>query len=275
MMNALSIDLEEWFAVSNFEGVIRREDWAELESRIEDSTERILALLEQRRTRATFFILGWVAERHPDLVRQIFSKGHEIASHGYGHQLVYNLSPDQFRADLNRSMELLRGITGVSPAGYRAPSFSLRRDMTWAWKIMAESGLRYDSSIFPVVHDRYGEPDAPRFPFKIQTGGEGIMEFPLSTIRLFGANVPVAGGGYLRLFPYGITSWAIRRINREGHPAVVFLHPWELDPDQPRPAVPRLRLVRHRIGMRSMERKLDRLIQDFQFAPLREVLGMA
>ncbi|MEM7396979.1 MAG: XrtA system polysaccharide deacetylase, partial [Verrucomicrobiota bacterium] len=244
MLNAFSIDLEEWFCVSNFEGVIQREDWPNLESRVVDSTVQLLDLLDRHSVKATFFILGWVAERHPDLIRSVAMRGHEIASHGFGHQLVYSLSPEEFEADMKQSLAVIKEITGADCKGYRAPSFSLRRDMDWAWSILRDHGIEYDSSIFPVVHDRYGEPDAPRFPFVMD---EAFKEFPMSTVSGFGKNLPVAGGGYLRLYPYAVTRWAIRRINREGHPAVVYMHPWEVDPGQPRPAVSRLKLLRHRI----------------------------
>ena len=268
MRNVLTIDVEEWFCVSNFAGVIRQEDWPSLESRVEMQVERILGILERHGVRATFFLLGWVAERHPDLVRTLVSRGHEIATHGYNHELVYKLEPVLFQEDLSRSLRLIREISGVQCRGYRAPSFSIRRDMSWAWEILAQQGIEYDSSIFPVVHDRYGEPDAPRTPFRITAGGKTICEIPLSTVRLAGRNLPVAGGGYLRLFPYSFTRWAIRRINREGIPAIVYFHPWEIDPGQPRPNVSRFRLWRHRVGLNGFARKLDRLLGDFEFGPM-------
>lgn len=268
MRNVLTIDVEEWFCVSNFAGVIRPEDWPSLESRVEIQTERILGILDRHGVRATFFLLGWVAERHPGLVRTLASRGHEIATHGYNHELVYQMEPARFQEDLARSVKLIQEIAGIRCRGYRAPSFSIRRDMTWAWEILAKQGIEYDSSIFPVVHDRYGEPDAPRTTFQIAACGKSIREIPLSTVRLAERNLPVAGGGYLRLFPYSFTRWAIRRLNREGIPAIVYFHPWEIDPGQPQPKVSRLRLWRHRVGLNHFARKLDRLLDDFAFGPM-------
>lgn len=272
MLNALSIDMEEWFCVSGFEDVIRRDDWDRIESRIEPSTFEILDLLERHGTKATFFVLGWIAERHPGLIRTIWEQGHEIASHGYDHHLAYKLSPVEFRTDVCRSIDLLRELANGDCIGYRAPSFSLRRDMTEAWEALFDAGIRYDSSIFPVVHDRYGEPDAPRFPFRLRSGRVEIVEFPMSTITAFAKNLPVGGGGYLRLYPLSVTRWAIRRINREGYPAVVYFHPWEVDPRHPKPSAPWLALLRHRVGIGAMSRKLDRLLNEFRFGPLRAVI---
>ncbi|MGD9874709.1 MAG: XrtA system polysaccharide deacetylase [Kiritimatiellia bacterium] len=323
MRNALSIDVEEWFCVSNFAKIIWPEDWPNMESRIEMQIGRILDILGQHSVKATFFILGWVAERHSEMVRNIALAGHEIATHGYGHQLVSDLTPEQFREDLAWSLRLIREITGIDCRGYRAPSFSIRRDMTWAWEILAEQGIEYDSSVFPVLHDRYGEPDAPRFSYRVwprnscsssekcgfdgakpsnaasgvilNSGGlrsarrsealcEGrvatanqsaktIIEIPPATVRIAGRNIPVAGGGYLRLYPCWATKQAIQRINREEHAAVVYLHPWELDPGQPRPPVSKLKLWRHHAGIGSLEDKLHRILSDFEFGPLGEVVG--
>ena len=273
MRNALGIDVEEWFCVSNFAGAIRREDWPALESRIEMQVGQILAILDRHQVRATFFLLGWVAEQHPDMVRTMVSRGHEIATHGYSHELVFNMEPALFHEDISRSLNLLREISGVECRGYRAPSFSIRRDMSWAWEILANLGIEYDSSIFPVVHDRYGEPDAPRAPFQIAAGNRSLWEVPLSTVRLAGRNLPVAGGGYLRLFPYFLTRWAIRRINREKIPAIVYFHPWEIDPGQPRPDVSPLLLWRHRVGLESFAAKLNRLLNDFEFGPMNQLVN--
>jgi polysaccharide deacetylase family protein (PEP-CTERM system associated) len=273
MINALTIDLEDWFCVSNFDHVIARDGWSAQESRLEAPTRRILDLLDAHSVKATFFVLGWIAERHPRLIREIHERGHEIGSHGYAHRLVYQLSPEEFRCDLRRSLDVLHEATGAQIRGYRAPSFSLRRGMDWAWDALHAAGIRYDSSIFPVLHDRYGEPDAPRFPFPIASRGGVILEFPLSTISAFMRNLPVAGGGYFRLYPLAVTRWAVRRINREGHPAVVYLHPWEFDPDQPAPAASPWTLWRHRVGLRSVAGKLDRLLAELPFAPMTEVLA--
>jgi polysaccharide deacetylase family protein (PEP-CTERM system associated) len=273
MLNALTIDVEEWFCVSNFDGVIPRECWAEQESRLEEPMDRILDLLERHAVRATVFVLGWIAERHPRLVREIHERGHEIGSHGYEHTLVGRMTPEQFRADLARSLDVLRRTSGAECRGYRAPSFSLRRDMDWAWQALCAAGIRYDSSIFPVLHDRYGEPDAPRFSYPVHCGAGQILEVPPSTVHAFGRNIPVAGGGYFRLYPLAATRWAVRRINREGHPAVVYLHPWEFDPDHPAPATSRFTLLRHRVGLRTVAAKLERLLGEFPFGSMAEVIA--
>lgn len=268
MLNALSIDVEEWFCVSNYARVIRPAEWGAQESRIERQVDRLLVLLDGHGVKATFFMLGWVAERHPEMVRAVAKQGHEIASHGYGHQLVGDLTPEAFREDIRKAGDLLASLVGKPCIGYRAPSFSVRRDMSWAWDVLGGEGIQYDSSVFPVLHDRYGEPDAPRAPYDIRWSGGSIREIPPSTVRLRGRNLPVAGGGYLRLYPYTLTRWAIRRINQDGLPAVVYLHPWEIDPDQPSPSVPALVRWRHRVGMASLIRKLDRLLRDFDFGPV-------
>jgi len=272
MLNALTIDLEEWFCVSNFEKIIRREDWDSLESRIEMQTEQILELLNRLEVKATFFILGWVAERHPTLIRRVAEAGHEIACHGYAHRLIYDMSPDEFRDDLRRGLDVIGETSGQICRGYRATSFSIRRDMQWTWDVLHENGITYDSSIFPVLHHRYGEPDAPRDIFEIETATGTLLELPLPTIRLKGRNLPVAGGGYLRLYPLALTTWAIRRINREGISAIIYIHPWEVDPDQPKPDVSKLVLTRHRIGMGTVLRKMERLMNSFEFSTVAEVL---
>jgi polysaccharide deacetylase family protein (PEP-CTERM system associated) len=272
MSHVFSIDLEEWFCVSNFESVISPADWSGLESRVEESTDRILAILDRHDVRATFFVLGWVAERNPGLIRRIADRGHELASHGYAHRLVYEQSPAEFREDLERSLAVLQDATGVRCVGYRAPSFSLRRDLAWAWETLADNGILYDSSVFPVRHDRYGEPDAPRTPYRIRVGDREIVEFPPSTVRLFGKNLPVAGGGYFRLYPAAITRWAVSALENEGATAVVYLHPWEFDPGHPKPEVSRSRLIRHRIGLTSVTRKLEDLFGRFRFGTMRDAL---
>ena len=240
MRNALSIDVEDYFQVHALEGAVRRADWESYPSRVERNTRLVLRLLREHQTRATFFILGWVAERYPHLVAEIAAGGHEIATHGYWHELVYRQTPQEFAADLGRSLQrhpiCLADYPG-RPAlstimGYRAPSFSIVQDSLWALAVLRDHGLRYDSSIFPLMaHDRYGIADADRFAHRLENG---LWELPVSTVRLLGRNWPVAGGGYFRLYPYRLTRQGIRRINAEGHPAVVYLHPWEFDPEQPR-----------------------------------------
>lgn len=269
ILNALSFDVEEYFQVSNYAGAVPRERWEEIPSRLEIGVETILDALRGARVRATFFVLGWIAERHGEIVRRVAGEGHEIAAHGYDHRLVYDLSPEEFRADLRRTLGLLAPLAGPVQ-GYRAPSFSITARSLWAFRVLAEEGFLYDSSIFPVRHPRYGIPDAPRF---IHRREEGIVEFPLTTVRAFGRNLPVAGGGYFRLLPYLLTRDAIDRVNRAGEPAVLYLHPWEFDPGQP--VVPGAGLVnrfRHRVNLGRTEARLRRLLAERRFAPLREVL---
>ncbi len=274
-INVLTVDLEEWFCASAFDGVISRDAWPQLESRVERPTRQLLEIFDRHSVKATFFVLGWVAERHPALIAAVAERGHEIASHGHGHCLISRQSPAEFHDDVAGSLRVLRQITGRPCHGYRAPSFSLRRDMVWAWRILAELGIRYDSSIFPVVHDRYGDPGAPRFLHRIRSDRGEIVEFPLSTLTARGRNLPVGGGGYLRLYPLRVSRWAIRRINREGHPAVVYVHPWELDPQQPRPRAPWSTLLRHRVGIDSVRRKLDALLSEFRFGPMQPAIEAA
>lgn len=274
MINALTFDVEEYFHAEAFAEVARPEEWPTLESRVVAATERILDLLAESGTRATFFVLGWVAERHPSLVRAIHDQGHEVACHGYGHQMITRLSRAQFAADVERAKATLEDATGRAVIGYRAPTFSVVRETLWSLEILAETGFRYDSSIFPIVHDRYGIPDAPRFPHRRPAGqGSGIAEFPLSTVVRLKWRFPVAGGGYFRLLPYAVTAWALRQLNRkENQPAIVYLHPWEIDPDQPRLPVGHLTRFRHSVNTRTTESKLRRLVRDFRFAPVRDVL---
>jgi polysaccharide deacetylase family protein (PEP-CTERM system associated) len=275
MKNALTFDVEEYFHAEAFARVLRPEEWPTLESRVTRSTERLLDLLDRDRVRATFFVLGWVAERHPSLVREIASLGHEIACHGYGHRMIQHLTRREFERDVTQAKRVLEDTIGRPVLGYRAPTFSIMRETLWSLDVLSEAGFRYDSSIFPVVHDRYGIPDAPRFPHRLKApnGGE-ITEFPMSTMEVLGRRLPVAGGGYFRLFPYGLTRRAIARINaRERQPAMVYLHPWEIDPDQPRLPVGPLTRFRHLVNVGKTEARLTRLLSDFSFAPAAEVLA--
>jgi polysaccharide deacetylase family protein (PEP-CTERM system associated) len=275
MKNALTFDVEEYFHAEAFARVLRPEEWPTLESRVTRATERLLDILDRDRVRATFFVLGWVAERHPSLVREIASLGHEIACHGYGHRMIQHLTRQEFELDVTRAKRALEDATGRAVLGYRAPTFSIMRETLWSLDVLAEAGFRYDSSIFPVVHDRYGIPDAPRFPHRLRApNGCEITEFPMSTVEILGRRLPVAGGGYFRLFPYGLTRRAITRINaRDGRPAMVYLHPWEIDPDQPRLPVGPLTRFRHLVNVGRTEARLTRLLSDFSFAPAAEVLA--
>ncbi len=275
MINALSVDVEEYFHAEVFAGVVRSEGWSTLESRVVATTERILEVLGEAATRATFFVLGWVAERQPGLIRTIQAGGHEIACHGYRHQMITRLSREEFAADVQRARSILEDTTGTRVVGYRAPTFSVVRETLWSLDVLEEAGFEYDSSIYPIVHDRYGIPDAPRFPHRrVTESGREIAEFPLSTVSLNGWRLPVAGGGYLRLLPYGVTRWALRRVNlREQQPAIVYLHPWEVDPGQPRLPIRWRSQLRHSVNVATTAQKLARLIREFRFAPVREVLA--
>lgn len=275
-LNALSVDVEEYFHVSNFQGVIPRSAWETLPSRVERSMEEVLQEMENHGQRATFFILGWLARRHPALIRRLHLLGHEVAAHSMEHDLVYNLTPRRFREDAGQCKRELEQITGGEVIGYRAPSYSITRRSWWALGVLAELGYRYDSSIFPVRHYRYGIPGYVRFPHHIPLGeGGGIWEFPISTLSLGGATLPIGGGAYLRFLPVRVVHWGLRRINRrERQPAVLYFHPWEIDPGQPRiKAGLRLRVNQyHNLG--RMSGKLRHLYRSFRFAPLREVLGL-
>jgi len=274
MINALTFDVEEYFHAEVFASVVKPEEWPTLESRVVQSTERLLDVLEESRTAATFFVLGWVAARHPQLVRAIHGRGHEVACHGFGHQMITRQSPTQFAEDVRRAKKTLEDVIGAAVIGYRAPTFSVVRETLWSLEVLAESGFRYDSSIFPIVHDRYGIPDAQRFPHRLTVApGAEITEFPLSTVSRLGWRIPVAGGGYFRLFPYRFTRWAIRSLNRrEGQPAMVYLHPWEIDAEQPRLPIGRLAGVRHSVNTRAVIDRLRRLVRDFSFGSARDVL---
>ena len=274
VVNAMTVDVEDYFQVSAFERVVSREAWEDLPSRVIANTERLLRVLAEHEVRATFFVLGWVADRHPSLVSLISDLGHEVASHGYWHRLVYQQTPRAFREDIRRSKDVLEAVTGQRVEGYRAPSFSITTQSLWALDILIEEGFRYDASIFPIRHDRYGIPDSPRHPYVLPCRAGALVEVPGSTARIGPMNVPVAGGGYFRLLPYGWTRWGIARLNeRERRPAVFYLHPWEVDPDQPRLQASALSRFRHYRNLDKTESRLRRLLTDFRFAPLRHVLA--
>jgi polysaccharide deacetylase family protein (PEP-CTERM system associated) len=275
MRNALTIDVEDYYHVSAFEAVVQPQDWEWYESRVEKNTDTVLALLSNKQVKATFFVLGWVAERHPHLVRRIAAEQHEVACHGYSHRRIYTQTPAVFRSETCKAKRLLEEAAGMSILGYRAASYSITQQSLWALDILAEEGFQYDSSIFPIRHDLYGIPNHPRFPHVLHGHGTSpIVELPLSTVRLAGVNFPVAGGGYLRLFPYAITHLAMRYLNRrEKQPAIVYFHPWELDPQQPRMPAGRLSRFRHYTNLNRMETKLRRLLDSFTFAPIREVFA--
>jgi polysaccharide deacetylase family protein (PEP-CTERM system associated) len=273
LKNALTIDVEDYYMVSTFTDVVKFKEWHTHESRVEMSTRKVLKILDERGIKATFFVLGWVAEQYPSLVKEIDSLGHEIASHGYKHSLAYDLSKEEFRQDTTRAKKLLEDSTGKAVLGYRAASYSVTEKSLWVLDILAEEGFQYDSSIFPIRHDRYGLPSFDRFAKQVElNGSKSILEIPLSTVRLFGKNLPIAGGGYLRLLPIGLIKRGIRSINtREKQPAIIYLHPWELDPEQPKISGSVLSNFRHNVNLKRTESKLIELIEEFQFAPIHEV----
>lgn len=273
-INAITIDVEDYFHVSNFASIIPHKTWKNYELRVVKNTKKMLTILDEYNTKATFFVLGWLAERIPELVQEIFEKGHEIASHGYTHQVLYEQGPYWFRIDVARSKHILEEITNSPVNGYRAPSFSITNKTLWALKILLEEGYQYDSSIFPIQdHDRYGMPNANPFLHLIKLGEKDkLVEFPLSTTMALGKRFPIAGGGYLRLLPYAFMKWGIRRINRQGFPAIVYIHPWELDADQPRVKVDWVTRLRHYGNISKTEGKLRTLLHDFKFSTIQSVI---
>ncbi len=265
-VHAFTVDFEDWFHGLEIDPA----DWSGFERRVAVGTDRLLDLLAAAGARATFFVLGAAAESAPGLVREIAARGHEIATHGYGHGFVSRMGPEAFRADLERSLEVLAGLVPAPVRGFRAPYFSIRRGTGWAFEILRECGIRYDSSVFPVRNYRYGVPEAPRW---VHETGAGIVELPPSTWRLGGVNLPVAGGAYFRLYPYIVTHFGLRRIAAEGHPAVFYLHPWELDPEHPRIPMPRRIAWTHYLNLARTEKRLRRLLSDFPFTTAAEVLA--
>jgi polysaccharide deacetylase family protein (PEP-CTERM system associated) len=281
IVNAMSIDVEDYFHVSVFDGIVPRSEWAKMESRVTRNTERLLDIFREHGVRSTFFVLGWVAERHPALVRAIADAGHEIASHGYAHRLIYDQTLTAFRDDVRRAKALLEEACGRHVIGYRAPSYSITPRSLWALDVLLEEGYQYDSSIFPIRHDRYGIPVSGRRPYIIQRDRGGLVEVPGSTTQVGPLNLPVAGGGYFRILPYWWTRWGIARVNRlERRPAIFYLHPWEIDPDQPRLKAGRLSRFRHYRNLDATEARLRQLVTDFKFDALDRLvaqtrLGMA
>ena len=273
IVNAMSVDVEDYFHVSVFDGIVPRSQWSQMESRVCTNTERLLALFAEFDVRSTFFVLGWVAERFPQLVRTIADGGHEIASHGYAHRLIYDQTPAKFREDVRTAKQLLEDASGCAVIGYRAPSYSITPRSLWALDILIEEGYRYDSSIFPIRHDRYGIPVSPREPFPIERDGGTLMEVPGSTVRVGPLNLPIAGGGYFRLLPYQWTRWGIARLNAvEQRAAVFYIHPWEIDPEQPRLQAGWLGRLRHYRNLDQTEARLRALLTDFRFSTVGSLL---
>jgi polysaccharide deacetylase family protein (PEP-CTERM system associated) len=277
-VNAFTVDVEDWYQVADFDAVIPFTDWDRYESRVARNTDRVLALCDETGVKGTFFVLTWNAERHPEIVRRITDGGHEVATHGYAHRIVYEQTPEEFRTDVERAKKTLEDLTGTPVLGYRAPSFSFTTQSLWAPDVLLDLGLQYDSSVFPVRDALYGMPDAARFPYVIrERDGRRLVEFPITTTPLFGRNLPLGGGGYLRLLPYLYMRWGMRRVNRgEGEAALVYIHPWELDPEQPRVKTAGKRgFSSHYVNLASTESKLRRLFRDFRFAPMRDLLPLA
>ncbi|ACH38790.1 MAG: hypothetical protein ACD_55C00004G0002 [uncultured bacterium] len=279
MLNALTIDVEDYFQVNAFEHYIPRENWDRYPLRVAGNVARLLDLLDEYQVKATFFVLGWVAERVPGTVREIQARGHEVACHGYGHQLIFRIGPQLFRDDIRRAKAVLEDITGTAVRGYRAPTYSITRESLWAFDLLLEEGFSFDSSVFPVYHDTYGIPDAPRFPYLVRRAAGTLQEFPLTTLplKLAGKSVqlPIAGGGYLRLLPVALIKWGIDRVNQvEGKPCVLYLHPWEIDPDQPRIQAGWKSRFRHYNNLAKTEDKLRYLLKGVRYGTMSQALGL-
>ncbi|ETX09173.1 MAG: hypothetical protein ETSY2_01070 [Candidatus Entotheonella gemina] len=276
VVNALSVDVEEYYHGMEFEAAVPEAQRHLLPSRVELSVERVLGLLDHAGVQATFFIVGHVASAHPSMVRRMAGAGHEIACHSDRHELVNRQSPEVFRADIQRAKACLEDICGEAVRGYRAPNYSIGPQQSWAYDCLLEAGFQYDSSIYPIVHDRYGQPQAPRFPYEIRRHGDRrLIEFPIATRRWLGLNLPIGGGGYFRLLPAALIRRGIRHVNvREQHPAMFYFHPWELDPGQPRPPMPWHHRFRHYVNLERMPAKLGYLLECTPFAPASHVLGL-
>ncbi|WP_240660549.1 XrtA system polysaccharide deacetylase [Inhella crocodyli] len=266
----MSIDVEDYFQVSALAPYIPRADWDRRECRAEANVRRILAMLDEAGVKATFFTLGWIAERHPQLVKDIVAAGHELASHGYGHERASDLDRAAFTQDVRRAKALLEDLGGVAVQGYRAPSFSIGAQNLWAFDVLQEAGYRYSSSVYPIAHDHYGMPDSPRFAYPVR---DGLIEVPVTTNRIGGRNLPSSGGGYFRLLPYGVSRWLIRRVNEvDAQSAVFYFHPWEIDPDQPRvPGVDAKSRFRHYVNLSRTEGRIRRLLGDFAWGRMDEI----
>jgi polysaccharide deacetylase family protein (PEP-CTERM system associated) len=273
MKNALTVDLEDYFHVSAYAGKVRLQDWDSYPSRVEENTDRLLALLAENNCLATFFVLGWVAEKKPEIVARVAAAGHEIACHSLLHRRIFDLTPQEFREDTHRAKAVIESVTGKRVVGYRAPSFSIIKKSYWALDILVEEGFQYDSSIFPVEHPSYGVPDAPRTSYWINTASGRILEFPMPTLMIGSRRSPVGGGAYLRFLPYSYTRWAIWHLNQqENFPVCVYIHPWELDPEQPRMGGSLSARARHYFGLRGTESKLRKLLREVEFCPLASLI---
>lgn len=268
----MTVDVEDYFQVSAFEPYIKKSHWDEKEHRVERNTQHILDIFSENNIKATFFTLGWVAERYPDLIKRITNEGHELASHGYEHIRVNTQTPEQFRADIRKTKQILEDTGSVEIKGYRAASFSIGRENLWALDILAEEGHQYSSSIYPVKHDLYGMPEAPRLVYQPIKDSD-FKEIPVSTLKLFNKNYPCGGGGFFRLYPYRISEWALKRINRvEQQSAVFYFHPWEIDPEQPKQeSLAYKTRFRHYLNLHKMENRVKALLQDFQWDTMQAI----
>jgi polysaccharide deacetylase family protein (PEP-CTERM system associated) len=272
MKNLLSVDVEEWFHPESVQHLFDRDMWPGYESRVRINVNKLLALFEKKGVKATFFILGWVAEKYPEMVKEISGLGHEVASHGYSHRMVTKMNEIEFQNDLLKSVKILEDITGKKVTGFRAPTFSVVMSTSWALQIMATNGFRYDSSVYPIYHDRYGIPDAPRTPYFPLGEDENLVEFPMSTVKMFGKNFPFGGGGYLRIFPLWFTKKLLRKLNREGLSGILYVHPWEFDAEQPRLDLGFPSNLRHYYNIKSNLDKLESLLTDFEWTNFESVL---
>jgi polysaccharide deacetylase family protein (PEP-CTERM system associated) len=275
MINALSVDIEDWFHVGAFEKTIRREDWDGLQCRVETNTDAVLDLFAAANVKATFFTLGWVASRYPVLMRRIVDAGHEVASHGWDHIRVFTMTSEQFADDLMRTRKTLEDATGVKITGYRAPSFSIDKRTPWAHQVLADADYTYSSSVAPVVHDHYGWPEAPRFAFR-PVAGSNMLELPVTTAKFAGRTLAAGGGGFFRLLPYSFSRWAFKQVNDAGQPGVFYFHPWEIDPGQPRvPDAPMRSKIRHYTNLDVMAAKLNRIMAAFEWGRVDAVAARA
>ncbi len=270
--NAMTVDVEEYFQVSAFENTVHREDWPDLASRVEASVDTLLKVFDEQNIKATFFTLGWIAERHPNMIRTIVRLGHELASHGYDHARVTTLTPVAFKQDVVKTRQILEDLSGNPVIGYRAPSYSIDQRTPWAHELLAEAGYRYSTSVYPVKHDLYGMPEAPRFRYRPLPGSD-FWEIPVTTLNVRGKNFPCGGGGFFRLYPYALSRWALNRINQQERQAAMFYcHPWEIDPDQPRPdGLPLKARFRHYLNLSRMQPRIVKLSRDFHWATMRDV----
>ncbi len=271
IINAMSVDVEDYFHVSAFESVIDKANWDDIECRVEKNTRKVIELFAEADVKATFFVLGWVAERYPELIREIAANGHELASHGYSHSRITQIDRSKFKDEIKSTKAILEDLAGVEVIGYRAPSYSIVESTLWAHEILADEGYSYSSSVYPIKHDLYGIPNAPRFKYVVPASE--ILEIPVSTIALYGRNFPCGGGGYFRLFPYLLSKWAIQRVNREEEqPCNFYFHPWEIDPEQPRQKnIPLKTNIRHYLNLNRMESRLRRLLSDFDWGTMKDV----